>query len=136
MSTFSKIRYKAGYKYQLAENYYALTSVKKRLSSTQFLNLRADGVLLIRAGYAWDGPSGPTFDTKSFMRASLVHDALYQLIALGALGEKHRKIADDDFKRTCREDGMFWWRVWYAYRFVRRFGGFAVRKDKQVFTAP
>lgn len=75
--------------------------------------------LVISAGYAWDGPSGPTIDTKSFMRGSLIHDALYQLLRHGVLPENHRKMADDELWRICRADGMNRFRAWYVRKMVR-----------------
>jgi len=78
--------------------------------------------LTIHEGYAWDGASGPTIDTKSFMRGSLVHDALYQLISTKKLGKEHRRDADKVLYRICREDGMSWFRAKYVYYAVRKFG--------------
>ena len=44
------------------------------------LEITSEGELIIRNGYSWDGPSGPTIDTKNFMQGSLIHDALCQLM--------------------------------------------------------
>ena len=81
-----------------------------------------DGYLFMEVGYAWDGPSGPTIDTPSFMRGSLVHDALYQLMREGCIDRKHRKYADELLRKICLEDGMNKFRAWYVYRAVRIFG--------------
>ena len=119
-----QIRYRSGYKYQLADEY----SVKVRVTPeknipTEFINLDTDSVLVIKRGYAWDGPSGPTIDTKNFMRGSLVHDALYQIMRLQLLSkEQWRDEADLELKRICREDGMARFRAWYVYRSVRIWG--------------
>jgi len=60
---------------------------------TEYLRLRPSGVLFIRAGYAWNG-SNWTQDEKA-MLASLVHDALYQLMRMGLLSRTvFRKPAD------------------------------------------
>lgn len=102
------IKYRSEYKYQLAENY----SIKIPIypddwTSTEFIQLEVDGWLTIWKGYAWDGPSGPVMDTKETMRASLVHDALYQLMRWGVLdGDVHQEAADKIFKRICIEDGL------------------------------
>ena len=53
---------------------------------------------------AGDGPSGPAIDTKNFMRASLVHDALYQLMRLGTLDKSRRQYADR-LLQTIRRSG-------------------------------
>lgn len=111
------------YKYQLMEAYSVKIGVTGKNISTPFIDLDAEGKLTIKKGYAWDGPSGPTFDTKSFMRGSLVHDALYQLLRGRHLEQELRKFADDLMKKMCREDGMFFIRAWYTHLGVRFFGG-------------
>lgn len=95
--------------------------------------------LLIRKGYAWDGPSGPTLDTRNFMRASLVHDALYQLIREKFLPSSMRLHADKLLKQLCIEDGMSWFRAHYVYLAVHYFGKSSAIENKQmhqIFTAP
>ena len=77
--------------------------------------------LTVNARYAWDGPSGPTFDTKTFMRGSLFHDALCQLIGEGLLDKKYRKYADQLLRQICLEDGMSKFRAWYVYMAVRAY---------------
>ncbi len=89
----------------------------------EYLQLSINGELDIKTGYMWDGPSGPTIDTESFMRASLVHDALYQLIREGVLPVKpYRKRADKLLLKICEEDGMSFVRRQYVYQAVRWFG--------------
>lgn len=119
------ISYNAGYKYQLRDDYIALVSIfPKSEIVTRFIELEPCGRLLIRVGYAWDGPSGPTFDTLNFMRGSLVHDALYQLMREGHLDhDTHREAADRELQRICREDGMSAIRAWLVYHGVRLGGG-------------
>jgi len=118
-----KIFYKSGYKYQLNADYTAnIGEGSWRLIDTEFIRLTVDGELTIRRGYAWDGPSGPTVDTKNFMRGSLVHDALYQLMREGRLHKTNRKKADRLLQKICREDGMSSIRAWWVYQGVR-FGG-------------
>ena len=74
----------------------------------------------MKKGYAWDGPSGPTIDTRNFMRGSLVHDALYQLMREEHLDkETYRKPADQLLRDMCREDGMWSIRAWWVYLAVR-----------------
>ncbi len=62
------------------------------------------GILIVKPHYAWDGPSGPTFDTPTNMRASLFHDALCQLIGEGLLDKKYRKYADELLRTHMLED--------------------------------
>lgn len=86
---------------------------------TKYLTLYSSGLLQILAGYSWDGPSGPAIDTKTFMRASLVHDALYQLMREMLLPLSRRKDVDKLMYVMCREDGMLKPRAWWAYQGVR-----------------
>lgn len=88
------------------------------------------GVLHIDRGYAWDGPSGPAIHTANFMRGSLVHDALYQLMREGHLAaSRYRDDADKELKLTCLEDGMSSLRAWWVYHGVRLGGGPSTRGD-------
>jgi len=115
-----------GYKYELLDTVYYPVCVPTRNSDhatnwNHYLRI-VNGSLIMDLGYAWDGPSGPTIDTPSFMRGSLVHDALYQLMREGEIDRKHRKYADELLRRICLEDGMNKFRAWYVYRAVRIFG--------------
>ena len=80
-----------------------------------------DDWLKVKAHYAWDGPSGPTIDTKTFMRGALIHDVMYQLMRECFLHRKHRKYADQLLRKVCLGDGMSKFRAWYVYRAVRLF---------------
>lgn len=135
-----QIKYKAGYKYQLVERYEVTVQVFPRAPiDTDYLALTLDGRLTVKKGYAWDGPSGLTIDTKNFMRGSLVHDALYQLMRNGFISRKRwRKAADKELRKICLEDGMSRVRAWWVYRAVRLFGGPAASKEmkKVVQVAP
>ena len=121
-----RIYYRGGYQYQLGREY--AVTVPEMIGAVlearcDYLDLVSDGSLHIRAGYAWDGPSGPAIDTKNFMRGSLVHDALYQLLRAGLLGAQWREPADRALQRICREDGMSRLRAWWVYHGVRLGGG-------------
>lgn len=102
------IAYRSGYKYQLAKTYTIGINIKPKKSIiTNFIDLTMTGTLTIFDGYAWDGPSGPVIDTKENMRASLIHDALYQLMRYRKLTAKAHKIkADKLFRKICIEDGI------------------------------
>jgi len=111
------------YKYQLRDDYEIQIDITpENKIETDFLILDTDGKLTIKKKYAWDGPSGPTIDTKNFMRGSLVHDALYQLIRLEHVSIEKRKYADDLLKEHCIQDGMSKFRAWYVHKAVRCFG--------------
>lgn len=119
--TTEHIHYRSGYKYQLVMAYsLKVAIIPEQVVKTDFVTLDVDGTLTIKKGYAWDGPSGPTIDTTNFMRGSLVHDALYQLMRDAGLSEKQwRETADLELKRCCLEDGMSNVRAWWVYRAVR-----------------
>ena len=72
--------------------------------------------LIIKDGYKWDGPSGPTFDTDDAMEGSAAHDALWQLIMEGLIDKKHKRATDRELKIICLRNGMWKWRagLWYA----------------------
>lgn len=97
-----------------------------------YVILSADGLLTIKEGYVWDGPSGPTVKTKNFMRPSLVHDALHQLMRQGKLPWSHLREADILLREMCREDGMSWIRSKWVYIGVRS----AARKLAKTKTRP
>jgi len=117
------IKYKAGYKYQLQADYSVTIPIKPAVDIiTEYITLNTPGLLFLKEGYAWDGPSGPTVDTLTFMRGSLLHDALYQLMREGHLDpDIHREMADKILHDTCVEDGMWSFRAWYVYQAVHLF---------------
>jgi hypothetical protein len=105
--------YKVGWRmYQLAETYYQNIQIFPKVPfSDQFISLSKEGVFIIKKGYVWDGSSGPTLQTKSTMRGSLLHDALYECMRKERLAQVHRYQADVIIRDTCIEDGMFKWRA-------------------------
>ena len=117
-----QIRYMGGYRYQLMEGYSVQTKIFGQLIDNKYIRLQTDGVLTISSGYCWDGASGPAVDSKTIMRGSLIHDALYQLLRLEVLAEKFRQACDRELYTACRDDGMSWIRANYIYRAVRWFG--------------
>jgi hypothetical protein len=133
------IKYKDGYKYQLFEECQLEVSVTPGTDiESDYIDLNTQGMLVIKKGYAWDGASGPAWDSKNIMRGSLVHDALYQLMRNGKVGQEQRIQADKELRRLCLEDGMWKIRAWWVYTAVRLFGGGAVSSElkKPVLTAP
>ena len=127
-----KIKYRKGYKYQLASDYTVEVGIFPPKSiATRWCLLSNNGFLTILGGYAWDGPSGPTWDTKSSMRGSLVHDALYQLIRLGLLDISWREKADDLLHDICVEDGMVHARAELWEEMVSIFAGSAAKYDSE-----
>jgi len=133
------IKYFGGYKYQLAANFYFHISIRPAVDiETEYLTLHADGLLIVRKGYAWDGASGLTIDTKSSMRGALVHDALYQLMRMEEIAADWRGYTDELLRDICKDDGMFWWRANIWYKAVKRFGKQFVdpKNKKKIIVAP
>lgn len=132
-----KIRYREGYKYQLVDPYWIQTDIKgAEYSISSYVHLFSNGLLYIYRCYAWDGPSGPTYDSKNSMRASLVHDALYQLMGEYPELLQHRDYADDLLYRICREDGMWLPRAWLWKKAVNWFGESAATAKEEILEAP
>ena len=129
------MKYQEGYKYQLAEDY--IQEIRWLVPYKYVSNYLSviDGVLTCCRGYAWDGASGPAWDTDNFMVPSLVHDALYQLMRLGVIPHRSRKLADALLYSMCLERNMWRIRAWYVLNAVRIFGGSAARKPRKVLTA-
>ncbi len=125
------MKYTTGYKHQLFEtfkvNVYIFPSED---IVTQYISLTHLGVLKIKKGYAWDGISGPTFQTKTTKTPSLIHDSLYQLIRRKYLPFKTWQIADLEFKRFCLEKGMNSVRAWWLYRGLKVAHGAAARSGQ------
>ena len=108
------------------------------LADTDWLSLDGEGLLTVRAGYAWDGASGPVIHSADNMRASLIHDAYYQLIRLGLVHYAYRAAADRVYRRVCIEDGMSLDRAESHYVALRVFGAMAATAEAEpiVLVAP
>lgn len=133
---------KGDWKYRLYEPVTYATGIVNRGWFLRYCSISASGLLTIKPGYCWDGPSGPTFDTKSFMRGSLIHDALYQLLRETGFGDglphdSRRKRADKILRDVCLQDGMWAWRAAWVYRAVRNFASqSSAAKLRKVYEAP
>lgn len=80
------------------------------------------GVMIVRAGYLWDGPSGPTYDSKDVMNASLAHDAGYELMRRGIIGQEFKKPFDNYYHRLMINAGVSPLRARVHLLGLRRFG--------------
>ncbi|HYD00426.1 MAG TPA: hypothetical protein VEB22_04300 [Phycisphaerales bacterium] len=116
------MRYRAGYRFQLAEPVEVATPIQGQDIGNAFVQLAEDGLLTIRAGYAWDGASGPVQQSPDIIRGSLVHDALYQLMRECGLSAEWRGVADELLRRMCIDDGMPEWQAGLVYIAVRALG--------------
>jgi len=121
-----------GYKYELVDTVMVETDIKDVEVDTEFICLWPNGQLFIKSYYAWDGASGPAIDTKTIMRGSLIHDALYQLMREGYLDRtKYRSIADKILKKICLEDGMWKTRANWVYWAVKTFAKRSSEPEKE-----
>ena len=118
-------------------NYVDITQFKYRMAEDEEFKLPADfysivhteeflslhhGVLTVKAGYLWDGTSGPTFDTVETMRGGAAHDALYELMRKGIIPQCMKGAVDLYFKGILLEDHMDKLRAWYFHKGVAVFG--------------
>lgn len=147
-----QIKYKTGYRHQLYENCMVCIEIYPEQSiATRYIYLSPDGNMLIRDGYAWDGPSGPCrwladrmpewiqkIYLKHILPGSLVHDALCQLMRLGLLGPTWADQVNMEFKKVNLDSGMSRPRAWWTHKAVDKFGDFAMdpKNKKPVLTAP
>ena len=134
------IYYKEGYKYQLTRDFSVETGILIPEDVIyDFFTLTASGWLHAKKGYAWDGASGPTWDTKSSMRPSLVHDCYCQ-------AAKDRRIDYKEFspqynrvfRDMCIEDGMWPLRasIWRTGVIIGHGGDPDIPDDNMEQTAP
>ena len=134
-----KLLYSSGYKYLSEEHFYIKMGFSPEEDIiTEYGFFLSNGWIGIWKGYAWDGASGPTVDSKSSLIGSLVHDFLYQLMRLGLLQRSFRKKADLAIYYLIKRDGMSWFRAQYWYRGVRIGAGKYVKASeiKKILSAP
>ena len=122
---------RVGWKYVLEEDYWFPVTSELRPTGLVYgrIEPRGKDAILIRAGYAWDGASGPTLDTKDTMEPSLVHDVLYQLMREGCVPQSARQAADKLLRVMLRAEGMPYLRRWMWYWLLRWFGGKAAQRE-------
>lgn len=91
-----------------------------------FVTLTEEGILTLSKGYAWDGVSFPKLDIDSCknLRASVVHDALYQLIRNDDefRTKENKKIADKILRELLILDGFSKIAAWSLWIAVSAFG--------------
>lgn len=133
------IHYIRGMKYQLVKDYSCQTPIIGVHIDDPFFRLDIGGLLYIRKGYAWDGASGPTWDSKSSMRASLVHDVFCSCMRGGRLDfDRWQDTVNLLFRQHCLEDGMWPVRadIWFAAVEFADAGNPDQGPDREVLTAP
>lgn len=87
-----------------------------------------NGIIENKVGFRYDGPSGPTKDDETNMRAALFHDIGYQIIK-EFLKEfsfwkriRIRRAFDKVFRRVLKADKMGFWKRQVYFVGVRGFG--------------
>jgi hypothetical protein len=131
------LKYRSGYKYQTLERirFNLPEEFLPHYADTPFITLW-DCTLTLAAGYAYDGPSGPTKDSKCSMRAAAFHDAGYQLIREGHIPRTLKPLIDDLFHEQLIADGMGKFRAWAWHRAVKKCGESATIRNKDILVAP
>lgn len=119
------------YKYQLMSQLTVDIGYDLGTAKTKFISLHPNKIT-IKPGYCWDGASGPAFDTKNFMKGSLVHDALCQLMRMGAISYSNWKLATEVLYDICRQEGMSKLRAQGVKFAVNNFGRLWMKKGKGV----
>jgi hypothetical protein len=125
-----------GYKYKLTEDFITQTRIRPTLAIIEppegapYITLAPDGLMTIHNGYCWDGPSGPTIDTKDSIRGSCFHDAGYQLMRQKRIPISWRKYVDKMLRVICIQDGMSRARAWAWYCAVRLFAKHAATEHR------
>lgn len=149
-----QIVYRSGFKYVLDEEYAELIPIYPNDHiDTKWVVLTIGGLLTLKAGFGYDGPSGPTIDTRSAMRAAAKHDGIYRLLRLGLLDERWRLTADEIYESDCIKDSKIARPKWIPamiyeplaqarfeahFKALRLFGTFAARRGTEpiVLRAP
>ena len=117
------------YKYQVHEDFTIQTGILGVRAVTEFIRLTPDGRLWIKAGYAWNGSNWSS--DKHAMIASLVHDALYQLMRLGLLSRMiFRKPADALYRDIAIAEKLWKPRANFRYRMLRLLGEGSTHPEK------
>ena len=136
------ISYQEGFRYVLREPYsldlsaYGFRPIIHAESGNAWVSIDEHSVLRVAETYAWDGDSGPARTTRASLRASLVHDALYQLIRIGALRPTEKHLADQVYRDILLANGMWAPRTWWRGLALRVFGANALTHERPVLTAP
>lgn len=131
------IAYACGYKYQLRDDFWIRTAIDQGEDAhTELVSLHSTGWLHVRKYFAWDGPSGATWDNDTNMRGSLVHDALYYLMRCGLVDARWKAEADEMLYRCMIDDGALCLRA-RIYRWaVRHFAKSATQSRRAIKYAP
>lgn len=124
------------YKYQLMDDFTMNVDLGGQCLVSGFIKL-GDGFLWIGPRYCWDGSSVPLkkyikwiWDCDKYCKtASLVHDALCQLIREGLLPMSYKQRVDEIYRDMCIKGGMGKLQANIRYKCLRKFGDpFVIKK--------
>jgi hypothetical protein len=102
----------------LTQRFYINVSITDRFAAYDGATLHPRGELELSPGYFWDFGSG-AIDTPAVVLASLVHDALINLINAGKLPASLRKKVDKEYLRLLKLGGVPWYRRYMQYYAIR-----------------
>ena len=129
----SKIKYKHGFKFYLAEDFALRIDDLPDANVLAMYKLQmAKGTLTICKGYMWD----KGIQDKRFIRAQLVQEAMYQLIRLGYLPYEWRSKINAIYYGLMVEDGVPKLVAWLMKKWADVFGNVASNKSRKVLFAP
>jgi len=135
----AKLFFTSGYKHQVKYDFTVYIHELLIYGEVEydFIHLK-DGWLTIRAGFGWDGASGPTYDTKATRRGVLIHDVLYRLMRQGLLPPEVKELADRIMEFVMLKDGMWEWRAGVWFKSVSKYGDAAIdpRNKIKIRVAP
>jgi hypothetical protein len=141
-----KYRKRKSYEFELLTEETFHTDVRGYGTTTEFIHLSDEGLLTISKHYSWDGSSvplkrmiKPVWNSDKYCGiASLIHDALYQLIRDGNIPKSCKTIADLTYRNMCILGGMGKLQAAWRYKALRWFGWSALHKKKvnQIIEVP
>ena len=130
------------YKYKLEEPETRDTGITGYEFFNRYMSMLDDGMLLVKAGYAWDGSSIPHkklfrfislgfYDPDKYCKiASLIHDALCQAMREGLLPAEFKLAADVLYCEMCLEGGMSQEQANRRYWALRKYGDVGIKPEK------
>lgn len=132
MPDYKKIKYQNGYKYKLYSRYKFQTQILNQSIITQEYSLSPDGMLVIGKSYVWNGVTN-WIDSKETMRATLIHDVLYQMMQEGQLDISYKSIADSTLYDILIEDGVHKIVAKLMYYAVKKFGKTVIKQGNSSY---
>ncbi len=137
-----KYSYTRHYKYKLEETEKRRIYFEGVAFSSRYVSMDDAGLLVVHAGYAWDGSSVPykklfkvlslgIYDADKYCKpASLIHDALCQAMREGLLPKVWKRSADQLYHIMCIKGGMSRRQARRRYEVLRKFGDVGIKPEK------